>query len=88
MEQSINSRSHYCNYKGIDSIVLQAMVRPEYEFLCVDVGINGRISDGVILDQCPLKDVFGIMNLIFPLHYRIERIKSRTFALVMMLFHS
>jgi hypothetical protein len=56
MEQPFNSGSHYRNYKGTDSIILMAMVGPEYEFLYVDVGINGRNSDGGIWSRCPLKD--------------------------------
>ena len=35
--------------------MLLAMVGPEYEFLYVDVGANGRNSDGGIWDQCRLK---------------------------------
>ena len=33
------------------------MVGSEYEFLYVDVGINGRNSDGGIWSRCPLKNV-------------------------------
>ena len=32
------------------------MVGPEYEFLYVDVGINGRNSNGWIWSRCPLKN--------------------------------
>ena len=32
------------------------MVGPEYEFLYIDVGINGRNSDGGIWSRCPLKN--------------------------------
>ena len=42
MQQPDKSGSHYRNYKGTDSIVLMAMVGPEYEFLYVEVGANGR----------------------------------------------
>ena len=48
IEQPSHSGSHYQNYKGTDSIVLMAMIGPEYEFLFVDVGINGRNSVGGI----------------------------------------
>ena len=46
LEQPINSGSRYHDYKGCDSIILMAVVGPEYEFLNVDVGMNGRMSDG------------------------------------------
>lgn len=48
LEQFINSGSRlpYHDYKGNDSVILMAVVGPEYEFLNVDVGMNGRMSDG------------------------------------------
>ena len=46
LQQPESSGSHYRNYKRTDSITLLAMVEPEYEFLFVDVWMNGRNSDG------------------------------------------
>ena len=68
MQQPDDSGSHYRNYKETDSIVLMVMVGPEYEFLYVDVGANGRNSDGGIWDQCKLKNHWKTVLLIYLPH--------------------
>lgn len=45
-----HSGATYYNYKNFYSIVLMALVGPNYEFLYVDVGKNGRLSDGGVLE--------------------------------------
>lgn len=38
--------SLYYNYKGTNSIALLAVVNAVYQFIYVNVGVNGRVSDG------------------------------------------
>ena len=56
LQQPKSSGWHYRNFKGTDSIILLAMVGPEYEFLFVDVGMNGRNCDGGNWSQSRLKN--------------------------------
>ncbi|PIO23811.1 hypothetical protein AB205_0107630 [Aquarana catesbeiana] len=44
-----NSSSYYFNYKGFCSIVMLTVVSANYEFLYLDIGKNGRNSDGGVI---------------------------------------
>lgn len=48
--QPPNSGAQYYNYKGYYSIVLMAIVNSNYEFIYVNVGKYGRLSDGGIIE--------------------------------------
>ncbi|XP_068215379.1 uncharacterized protein [Palaemon carinicauda] len=54
------SESLYHNYKGFFSIILLAVVDPDYKFVWVDVGANGSASDCGVFNQCSLFD--GLEN--------------------------
>jgi hypothetical protein len=58
--------SFYHNYKGGNSIVLLALVDANYKFLCIDVGCNGRVSDGGVYRNSELSQAVSANNLNFP----------------------
>ena len=61
-----NSGSYYYNYKNSFSIVLLALVDADYKFLFVDVGCNGRISDGGVYRNSALANALSRNSLDIP----------------------
>lgn len=60
------SGAMYYNYKNFYSIVLMALVGPNYEFIYVDVGKNGRMSDGGVLEYTEFYRKLKLGELKFP----------------------
>ncbi|XP_060801827.1 uncharacterized protein LOC132903075 [Amyelois transitella] len=54
LQSPINSGNDYDNYKSFSSIVLFALVDENYNFLYVNVGSKGRISDGGVFKNTKL----------------------------------
>lgn len=61
-----NSGSYYYNYKNWFSIVLLAVVDANYQFVLVDVGCNGRISDGGVYQNSTISLAFEENTLNIP----------------------
>lgn len=62
----IKSGSNYYNYKSFHSIVLFALADAEYNFLFVDVGCEGRISDGGVFKHTKLYEMLTTQSLSLP----------------------
>ncbi|KAM4049198.1 uncharacterized protein ACNLHF_007157 [Anomaloglossus baeobatrachus] len=78
--QPHNSGSFFYNYKGYYSLILMALVNAHYEFITVDVGINGRVSDGGVFERT----VFGqrLKNNQIPFPSNIENINNLNFVIL------
>ena len=62
----VNSTSEYYNYKSFFSIVLFALVDADYNFLFVDVGCQGRISDSGVFKNTDLYKKIERKDLALP----------------------
>lgn len=78
-----NSGSEYYNYKHTYSIVLMALVDADYKFLFVDVGSNGRVSDGGVFGQSALSHALETNSLNLPAETALPgRVKPQPFVIV------
>ena len=63
----------YHNYKHTFSIVLLALVDADYKFIYVDIGTNGRVSDGGVLKQSTLGKALENSELSIPQPSPLQR---------------
>lgn len=61
-----NSGSLYYNYKGYFSIVLMALANARKEFIMIDIGANGRVSDGGVLFYTKFWELYQQGSLFLP----------------------
>ena len=66
IKKPIDSGSYYFNYKKKFSIVLFAIVNANYEFIMVEVGANGRVSDAGVLSNSKFFEKFNSKELNIP----------------------
>lgn len=66
MQAPAHSGSMYYNYKGTNSIVLLALTDANYKFTYIDVGCDGRISDGGVFNRCSLANAIETNALNLP----------------------
>ena len=66
MQLPANCGSQCYNYKNSNSIVLLAIVGPDYECLYAHVGTNGRISDGGAWIKCHFPQMLESEMLALP----------------------
>lgn len=54
LQAPMNSGSDFYNYKSHFSIVLMTVADADYNFIFVNIGCQGRISDGGVFKNCEL----------------------------------
>lgn len=60
------SGSYFYNYKGFHSMVLMAVVNANYEFIICEFGVNGRVSDGGVIEQTKFYNKLNNQSLHIP----------------------
>lgn len=73
-----NTISEFCNYRGTNSIVLLGIADANYRFLYVNVGCQGRISDGGVFKNTSFYKKHEKNELNFP---KNEPLPGRTISL-------
>ncbi|XP_066978943.1 uncharacterized protein [Macrobrachium rosenbergii] len=60
-----HSGAGFHDYKGHFSMIMMALVDASYKFLYVNIGANGRASDGGVWDRCSLKEAIDseVLNI-------------------------
>lgn len=66
MDAPPNSGSIYFNYKGTHSIILMGIADAEYKLIYVDVGCNGKQSDGGVFRKCSFSRAINENKLNLP----------------------
>lgn len=61
-----NAGSIYYNYKGTHSIILMGVADAEYKLIYIDVGRNGRFSDGGVFNRCTFGQAMDSNQLNLP----------------------
>ena len=72
-----NSGSLQINYKGFFSIVLIALADYDYKFLFVEIGCQGRISDGGVFRNCDFYEALARNELNLPLSTEVPPLYPR-----------
>lgn len=62
----LNSGSKFFNYKGTFSVILMAVADFDYKFIYIDVGKQGRISDGGSFASTKLREALDAKSLRVP----------------------
>jgi len=66
MQAPPNSGSHFFNYKNRHSLVLMAVADARLRFMYVDIGCQGRVSDGGVWANCSFKQALDNNSLSIP----------------------